>query len=162
MTKFPTENLLYCIVYWEYDCGILLSSDRVLQHWIFCSQLFQRKASNLSLINRNRNVSKRPVELLHGWPICPSCRQVGWADITIHLGGVVCHIKLRNSRESVQVNLCQKLFFWQNMGRTFCVQKLSWMLETISVHNMFSPGLSLEFSCIELVIQWTICRHIVG
>ena len=24
------------------------------------------------------------------------------------------------------------------------------MSETISVHNMFSPGLSLEFSCIEL------------
>ena len=37
----------------------------------------------------------------------------------------------------------------------FCVS------ETISVHNMFSPGLSLEFSCIELVIQLTICRHIV-
>ena len=36
------------------------------------------------------------------------------------------------------------------------------MSETISVHNMFSPGLSLEFSCIELVIQGTICRHIVG
>ena len=34
------------------------------------------------------------------------------------------------------------------------------MSETISVHNMFSPGLSLEFSCIELVIQWTICRQI--
>ena len=44
--------------------------------------------------------------------------------------------------------------------RTCCVQKLFWMSETISVHNMFSPGLSLEFSCIELVIQWTICRHI--
>ena len=41
------------------------------------------------------------------------------------------------------------------------VQKLFWMSETISVHNMFSPGLSLEFSCIELVIQWTICCHIV-
>ena len=27
------------------------------------------------------------------------------------------------------------------------------MLETSSVHNMFSPGLSLEFSCIELVIN---------
>ena len=27
---------------------------------------------------------------------------------------------------------------------------------------MFSPGLSLEFSCTELVIQCTICRHIVG
>ena len=26
------------------------------------------------------------------------------------------------------------------------------MSETISVHNMFSPGLSLEFSCIALVI----------
>ena len=34
------------------------------------------------------------------------------------------------------------------------------MSETISVHNMFSPGLSLQFSRIELVIQWTICRHI--
>ena len=56
----------------------------------------------------------------------------------------------------LQVNLCQKL------ERTSCVQKLFWMSETISVHNMFSPGLSLEFSCIELVIQWTICRHIVG
>jgi hypothetical protein len=31
------------------------------------------------------------------------------------------------------------------------------MSETISVHNMFSPGLSLQFSCIELVMQWTIC-----
>ena len=49
-----------------------------------------------------------------------------------------------------------------NLGRTCCVQKLFWMSETISVHNMFSPVLSLEFSCIALVIQWTICRHIVG
>ena len=46
----------------------------------------------------------------------------------------------RSEQFLVQVNLCQKLFFLQ---------------------NMFSPGLSLEFSCIELVIQWTIC-HIVG
>ena len=56
----------------------------------------------------------------------------------------------------VQINLCQKLFFLQNMGRTCCVQKLFWLSETIS------PGLSLEFPCIELLIQWTICRHIVG
>ena len=62
----------------------------------------------------------------------------------------------------VQVDLYQKLFFLQNMGRTCCVQKLFWMSETISVNNMFSPGLSLEFSCIELVIQWIICRHIEG
>ena len=61
----------------------------------------------------------------------------------------------------IQVNLCQKLFFLQKMGRTCCVQKLFWMSETISVHNVFSPGLSLEFSCIKLVIKWAICRHIV-
>ena len=86
----------------------------------------------------------------------------------------------------VQVNLCQKLLFlhqlthnmttccslnykfntWkfqaQNMARTCCVHKLFWMSKSNSVHKMFSPCLSLEFSCIELVIQWTICRHIVG
>ena len=56
----------------------------------------------------------------------------------------------------VQVNFCQKLFFLQNMGRTCCIQKLFWMSETISVHNM-----SLRFSCNELLIQWTICCHIV-
>ena len=51
----------------------------------------------------------------------------------------------------IQVNLCQKLFFLQNMGRTCCVQKLFWMSETMSVHNMFSSGLSLKFSFIEHV-----------
>ena len=60
----------------------------------------------------------------------------------------------------VQVNLCQKLFFLHIMGRTCCVQKLFWMSETISAHNMFSPGLSLECLCIEVVIQWKICRHV--
>jgi hypothetical protein len=50
----------------------------------------------------------------------------------------------------------------QNIGRTCWAQKLFWMSETISVCNMFSPGLSLEFSCIELAIQWKICRHIVS
>ena len=50
----------------------------------------------------------------------------------------------------LQVNLCQKLFFLENMGRTCCVQKLFWMSKTISVHNMFSP-------CSELWIfmYWT-------
>ena len=56
----------------------------------------------------------------------------------------------------LQVNLCQKLLFLQNMRKTCYVQKVFWMSETISVHHMFSPGLSLKFSCIELVIQWTI------
>ena len=46
--------------------------------------------------------------------------------------------------------------------RKGCLHKLFWMSETIFVHNMYSPGLSLDLSCIELVIQWTICRNIVG
>ena len=62
----------------------------------------------------------------------------------------------------LQVSLSQKLFFLQNMGRTCCVQKLFWMSETISVHIMFSQGLSLKFSCIELVIQWTIYSDFEG
>ena len=62
------------------------------------------------------------------------------------------HVVLGQSTE-VQVNLCQKLFFLQNMGRTCCVQNFFKMSETITVHNMFSPGLNLEFSCIELIIQ---------
>ena len=56
------------------------------------------------------------------------------------------------SCKQVQVNLCQKLLFLQNMRRTYCVQKLFLMSDTISVHNMFSPSLSLEFSCIDLAI----------
>ena len=40
---------------------------------------------------------------------------------------------------SVQVNLCQKLFFLQNMGRTCCVQILVLTFRTIFVHKLFSP-----------------------
>jgi hypothetical protein len=78
-----------------------------------------------------------------------------------HAKGKIFRI-LPYSEIVLQVNICQKLFFLQNTGRTCCVEKLFWVSETISVHNIFSPGLSLEFSCIELVSQWTICRHIVG
>ena len=60
-------------------------------------------------------------------------------------------------------NRSEALLF-QNMawGDLVVYKKLFWMSETISVLNMFSPGLSLEISCIGLVIQWTICCHIVG
>ena len=57
---------------------------------------------------------------------------------------------------------------WENMGTACCLHKLFWMSKqkTICVHNMFSSCsphvLSLEFSCTEVVIQWTICCHIVG
>ena len=40
-----------------------------------------------------------------------------------------------------------------NLGKTCCVQILFLTYRTIFVHNMFSPGLSLEFSCIEPIIQ---------
>ena len=40
-----------------------------------------------------------------------------------------------------------------NLGRTCCEQKKFLTFRTIFVHNMFSLGLSLEFSCIEHVIQ---------
>ena len=73
---------------------------------------------------------------------------------TVHLSPRVCPkiMKLLMYFKfcQLQVNLCQKLFFLQNMVRTCCVQKLFWLPETISVHNMFSSGLSLELSCIEL------------
>ena len=51
----------------------------------------------------------------------------------------------------VQVNLCQKLLFLQNMGRTCCVQKLFGMSKPISVHNMFFPcselGICMFWTC---------------
>ena len=47
----------------------------------------------------------------------------------LHLYG---RLKLIYNSQQLQVNLCQKLFFLQNMARTWCVQKLFWMSETIS------------------------------
>ena len=37
---------------------------------------------------------------------------------------LACKVIMHKLRGGVQVNLCQKLFFLQNMGRTCCVQKL--------------------------------------
>ena len=54
----------------------------------------------------------------------------------------------------LQVNLCQKLKFLQNIGRICCVHKLFWVSKSISVHNMFCP-------CSELgtFMYWT-CNSI--
>ena len=49
-----------------------------------------------------------------------------------------------NHSSVLQENLCHKLFFLQNIGRTCCVQKFFWMSKTIFVHNMFSPCLQNE------------------
>jgi hypothetical protein len=55
------------------------------------------------------------------------------------------------------VNLCQKLFFLQNKGRTCCVQKLFWMSETISVHNRprFELGIFMYWTCNSMNNLWS-------
>ena len=83
---------------------------------------------------------------------------------------------------TVQVNLCQKLLFLHQLTHNMTIdcslnyrfntwkfQAQTWgghivyrnseqfMYTTCSEHV-----LSLQFSCTELVIQWAICRHIVG
>ena len=47
--------------------------------------------------------------------------------------------------EDTGKSLSEALLFAEH-GRTCCVQKLFWMSETISLHNMFSPGLSMGHS----------------
>ena len=51
----------------------------------------------------------------------------------------------------VQVNLCQMLFFCRTWGEHVVYKNCSECQKQFLY--MFSPGLSLEFSCIELVIQ---------
>ena len=51
-------------------------------------------------------------------------------------------------------SLSEALLFAEHEENMLCT-KIVWMSETVSVHNMFSPCLSLELSCIELVIEWT-------
>ena len=59
---------------------------------------------------------------------------------------------------TVQVNLCQKLFYFCRIWGEHVVYKncsecqKQFLYTQCCVHSMFSPGLSLEFSCIELEI----------
>ena len=85
--------------------------------------------------------------------------KVGYLTIFLQLTtkwGFKCEKKFYCPSGTFTGKSLSEVFFLKNMGKLF------WMSETISVHNLFSPGLSLEFSCIELVFQWTICRDIVG
>ena len=63
-----------------------------------------------------------------------------------------------DDRLLVQVNLCQKLFFLLNMLRIKIVLNFRNNFCTQHVLPRFEPGIFI----IELVIQWTICCHIVG
>ena len=66
-------------------------------------------------------------------PLLPSKQGNSALNIFSHLNCMYFFFDFNNFLIYVQVNLCQKLFFLQNMGRTCCVQKLFWMSETISV-----------------------------
>ena len=60
----------------------------------------------------------------------------------------VCCIKGYSTGKS----LPEALLFAEHGENMLCT-KIVLNVGSISVHNMFSPGLSLEFSCIELGIQ---------
>ena len=140
-----------------------------IPHYHNCSYRMANKIQvNVQAYHNSRTVKGVKISLLRS--LCISLLLCAQMIITYILGNGMIHYDsffilfkclLLEIQKGIQVNLCQKLFFLQNMGRTCCVQKMFWMSETISVH-MFSPGLRLEFSCIKLVIQWTIYRHIVG
>ena len=75
--------------------------------------------------------------------------------------------RILNSNLSVQVNpvnLCQKLsFFAQHGENVLCTKMVLNVRNNICTQYVLpGPGLSLEFSCIEFVIQWTICRAVVS
>ena len=53
-------------------------------------------------------------------------------------------------------SLSEALLFAEHGENRLCTKIVLNNIRTISVHTMFSLGLSFEFSCIELVIQWTI------
>ena len=58
-------------------------------------------------------------------------------------------------------SLSEALLFAEHEENMLCT-KIVLNVRNNFLHNMFSSGLSLEFSCHELVIQWTICHYIVG
>ena len=86
--------------------------------------------------------------------------------------------KQRKKRAALLLKMkIKQRFFWPEEYRyrqifvrssSFCrtwrkhvvYKNCSELSEKNSAHNIFSPGLSLEFSSIELVIQWTMCSHI--
>ena len=61
---------------------------------------------------------------------------------------------------------CHKRHFWwpAQLPKVlkFKEESLKVTGQSFSEALHFAEHLSLEFSCIELVIQWTICHHIVG
>ena len=50
----------------------------------------------------------------------------------------------------------------ENVVYTNCFLFLLWHSEQFMYTTCSEHVLSLQFSCIKLVIQWTICRHILG
>ena len=74
-----------------------------------------------------------------------------------------------NQNITVDCSLNYEFSTWkfqaQNMLRKCCVHKLVvffWHSEQYRYTTCSQHVLSLEFSCIELMIPWTICRHVGG
>ena len=65
---------------------------------------------------------------------------------------VIILLGARLGRSCTGKSLSEALLFAEHGGEHVVYKNCS-ECQTISVHNMLSPGLSLEFSCIELVIQ---------
>ena len=91
-----------------------------------------------------------------------------WLDDNIRLMFVMLQVNLFQNHlflhqltykitEDFSLNYMFSTWKWhaQTMLRTCCVHKLFWMSKQKHV-------LSLQFSCTELVIQWSIFCHIVG
>ena len=70
-----------------------------------------------------------------------------WSSISKWHSSVNFH-----DRIFLQVNLCQKLFFLQNMGKTCCVQKMFWMSET---NNNFCTQHVLPRFELGIFMYWT-------
>ena len=139
----PLNNFKWTQLWWISESNQIISEDKLRwnnftiinlktpkpQKLLFSAIDEVGKYSRVSLLNLHH-------VLLNAW----KC---------IELWGLLTLDKMATKYFRVEVNLCQKLFFLQNMGRTCYVQKLFWMSETISVRNipierLFAYDLSID------------------
>ena len=135
--------------------------SRTCKDWNFCSQHV------LNLYSSGDSI------LSSYWGLTDSKMRASNTDLQVNL----CQKHLFSHRlthnMTTDCSLIYQFNTWklqtQNLGRTCCAHKLFFVFvltfRTIFAHIMFSPCSELgvfNFSCIKLVIQWTICRHIVG
>ena len=84
------------------------------------------------------------------------------STISLQLESTVTSSVRPENRQNTGKSLSEALLFAEHGENMLCTKIVLNVRNDFCINNIFSPGLSLEFSCIELVIQWTICCHIVG